>query len=141
MAAYHSFLAQLEKPLRMSLDNNETGDTFAEKLVEFHGQMAYDVLHNLGRDQLIQILSTYPPIWTVVSAMPQKFSQFLDEFMAYGDEPPADTHPALPPKADKQKVDGVTERMDRLHTVRAGGKPAAAGGGKPAKVDPGPQPQ
>lgn len=139
MAAYHSFLAQLEKPLRMSLDSNETGDTFAEKLVEFHGQMSYDVLHNLGRDQLLQILSTYPPIWQVVSAMPQKFSQFLDEFMHYGDEPEVPALPAKPDKVRVEKLDGVTERMDRLHTVRVGGKPAA-GGGKSAgtKVDPGP---
>lgn len=153
MSAYHSFLAQLERPLRLSLENNETGDEFAEKLVEFHGQMAYDLLHNLGKDQLVQILATYPPIWQVVTAIPQKFQQFLDEFLAYGNapEPPPPAQPRashapnqpLESKAQAAEPSSadVTERMDRLHTVRAGaagGKPAA---GKPAKAPPGPEAQ
>ena len=163
MSAYHSFLAQLERPLRLSLENNETGDEFAEKLVEFHGQMAYDLLHNLGKDQLVQILATYPPIWQVVTAIPQKFQQFLDEFLAYGDapEPPAPPRPHAPhaphapqaphaPHAPHRPLESkaqaaesggadVTERVDRLHTVREGGGKAA--GGKPAKVTPGPEAQ
>lgn len=101
--AYHIFLRQLEKPLILALENNEPGDQFAEKLVGWQGQVAYDLLHGLGRDQLIQILSTYPPIWTVVSAIPSKFNQFLEEFMSYGDADSGDSidaapaHPAHPP--------------------------------------------
>lgn len=98
--AYHHFLAQLEKPLLLALENNEPGDQFAEKLVGWQGQVAYDLLHGLGRDQVIQILSTYRPIWSVVSTIPQKFSQFLDEFLSYGDqEQPPDFPPAPPPPA------------------------------------------
>lgn len=110
--AYHIFLSALEKPLRLALENNEPGDQFAEKLVGWQGQVAYDLLHGLGRDQLIHILSTYPPIWSVVSAIPTKFSQFLDEFMSYGDgesaptnQPPAhQPEPAAPPKSHNPRA-------------------------------------
>lgn len=140
MAAYHAFLAQLEKPLRLSLENNETGEEFAEKLVEFHGQMAYDLLHNLGKDQLIQILSTYPPIWQVVTAIPQKFNQFLDEFMAYGEapEPPAPPPHSQPhPQPHPQPIQPATGLGAKAHATRAGG----GGAGKPVKVGPGPASQ
>lgn len=154
MSAYHTFLAQLENPLRLSLENNETGDEFAEKLVEFHGQMAYDLLHNLGKDQLINILSTYPPIWQVVTAIPQKFQQFLDEFMSYGEAPPPPppaqlhlphaTHAPIRPLESKAQAAepgsaDVTDRMDRLHSARAGGGGKAAAGSKPPKEPAGPQ--
>lgn len=126
MSAYHQFLAQLEKPLRLSLENNESGEEFAEKLVEFHGQMAYDLLHNLGKDQLIQILATYPPIWQVVTAIPHKFQQFLDEFMSYGDAPEAEP--------EKVKPNGQ-ETPERLHVARKlAVKPAGAV--KPPVKDP-----
>jgi hypothetical protein len=114
MNAYHMFLSQLRKPLLLALENNEPGDQFAEKLVGWQGQVAYDLLHGLGRDQLIQILSTYKPIWEVVSTIPVKFSQFLDEFMSYGDSESASDLPPVPPQPASPGA--------KIHNPRAGKK-------------------
>jgi len=139
MNAYHTFLAQLQQPLRLALENNETGDEFAEKLIGWQGQVAYDLLHSLGKNQLLQILSTYPPIWRLVMAIPAKFEQFLDEFMAYGDAPepptpsPAQPHPATSTTAAATPATGLGAKA---HAARAAAR--VGGGGKPAKTIPGP---
>lgn len=116
--AYHHFLAQLEKPLLLALENNEPGDQFAEKLVGWQGQVAYDLLHGLGRDSVVQILSTYRPIWSVVSTIPQKFSQFLDEFLSYGDQEQLPDLPPAPPPPPGQPV-AASPGM-KVHNPRAG---------------------
>jgi hypothetical protein len=126
--AYHHFLAQLEKPLLLAMENNEPGDQFAEKLVGWQGQVAYDLLHGLGRDQVIQILSTYRPIWSVVSTIPQKFSQFLDEFLSYGDQEQPPNLPLSPPPPSHSPIGAVsstgdiTEAHAKIHNPRAGKK-------------------
>ncbi len=128
--AYHHFLAQLEKPLLLAMENNESGDQFAEKLVGWQGQVAYDLLHGLGRDSIIQIMATYRPIWSVVSTIPQKFSQFLDEFLSYGDqEQSPDLLPVSPPPSGQPVV--VSPGI-KAHNPRTG---------KPHKNPSGPAPE
>ena len=85
MQTIHMFLGILREPLLKSLDNDETGDTFAGNLVALHGWTMYNYLHNMGPDSLVTILASYPPIWSVISRIPEKFQQYLSEFMAYGD--------------------------------------------------------
>jgi hypothetical protein len=118
--AYHHFLAQLEKPLLLALENNEPGDQFAEKLVGWQGQVAYDLLHGLGRDAVIQILSTYKPIWSVVSTIPQKFSQFLDEFLSYGEEQVPDLPPMQPQPSQAHAQPQAVGAGVKVHNPRAG---------------------
>ena len=100
LAPYHAFLATLKEPLIQSLNQNESGYDFAEKLVEWQGSLAYDYLREMGPDKLVAVLSTYSPIWEYVSRVPLKFQQFLDEFLSYGapepDEPPARAPLAAP---------------------------------------------
>lgn len=127
--AYHHFLAQLEKPLLLALENNEPGDQFADKLVGWQGQVAYDLLHGLGRDSIIQIMSTYRPIWSVVSTIPAKFSQFLDEFLSYGDQEQTPDPSPPPSRAPGQVTVGavsstgdITEAHVKIHNPRAGKK-------------------
>ena len=81
----HAQLEELREPLLRAMDANETGDSFAETLVRWKGQLFYDRLHDLGAEALITVLSTYPPIWEVVSRVPSKFQAFLAEFMTFGE--------------------------------------------------------
>lgn len=83
LAAIHQYLAQLTEPLLTALNTGESGADFAENMCRFMGQNAYDYLVEMGPDKLIQILSTYPPIWSKVQAIPGRFQQFLSEFFAY----------------------------------------------------------
>lgn len=126
MNAYHLFLSQLEQPLLQSLNNNETGDEFAEKLIGWQGQVAYDFLHGMGKENLIRVLATYRPIWQVVVSIPAKFEQFLDEFLSYGtmEQPStpapvaaparAPAHPTAQPRSTPPTVE---ERMDQVHAI------------------------
>jgi hypothetical protein len=86
---YTKMLAELKDPLLRALNNPDVeegshpGADFAYLLMQWKGRMAYDALRELGKDVIIQLLHTYPPIWTEVVKTPQKFSAFLDEFLAY----------------------------------------------------------
>jgi hypothetical protein len=86
---YTKMLAELKEPLLRALNNPDVeegshpGADFAYLLMQWKGRMAYDALRELGKDVIVQLLHTYPPIWTEVVKTPQKFSTFLDEFLAY----------------------------------------------------------
>jgi hypothetical protein len=87
MNAYHVFLRQIEQPLIQSLNNGESGGAFAEKLIGWQGEIAYEFLRDMGRDALLAVISTYPPIWTTAQQIPTRFGEFIDEFLA-GPAPP-----------------------------------------------------
>jgi hypothetical protein len=74
---------ELKDPLLKALENGDTGDVFADRLIGWKGRMAYDVLKELGGDTIVQLLRAYPPIWNVVGRVPQKLSKFLVEFLSY----------------------------------------------------------
>lgn len=80
---YISFLQQIERPLVACLEANETGYDFAEKLISWQGRVVYDALREQGKDVLLTVISAYPPLWQLVSQIPQRFNDFLDEFFAY----------------------------------------------------------
>lgn len=80
---YKAFLAELEQPLILSLSMGETGDVFAGKLIDWKGRMAYDILKSQGKDVLVALLRSYPPIWDKVSQIQPTLSQFLDDFLNY----------------------------------------------------------
>jgi hypothetical protein len=79
------FLKKIERPLLEAVSRGDTGDAFAENMIAYEGRMAYDFLKEAGKNQVISILHEHPPIWTVVSQVPQRFDQFLDQFFAYDD--------------------------------------------------------
>jgi hypothetical protein len=80
---FERLLMELKDPLLKALENGDTGDVFADRLIGWKGRMAYDVLKELGGDTIVQLLRAYPPIWNVVGRVPQKLSKFLVEFLSY----------------------------------------------------------
>jgi hypothetical protein len=85
LSPMYFFLKKIERPLLEAVSRGDTGDAFAENMIAYEGRMAYDFLKEAGKNQIIAILHDYPPIWTVVSQVPQRFDQFLDQFFAYDD--------------------------------------------------------
>lgn len=77
---YIQFLQSIHKPLVNAVDQNLPGFVFAGNLVLSNGWGIYDQLHAAGKDQILTLLQSYPPVWQDVIKMP-RFNEFLDEFL------------------------------------------------------------
>ena len=81
-AVYATVLRQIERPLINHLnDPTKTGVDFADALMNFHGKVAYDSIRELGKDTILALLGSYPPIAQVITPIPERISVFLDEFL------------------------------------------------------------
>lgn len=78
-----TFLHELEQPLLSALDRGDSGDMFAEALINFKGRMPYNFLKEQGKEVVMKLLRSYPPIWNKVQLSFSSFNTFLDEFLAY----------------------------------------------------------
>jgi hypothetical protein len=82
MPVYLAMLRQIERPLINHLnDNDKTGADFAAALMDFHGRIAYDSIREQGKDTLMALLNSYPPIANVIQQIPERTSQFMDDFL------------------------------------------------------------
>lgn len=115
---YTMMLRQMEGPLLTSLNEGQSGDEFADTLIRWAGRIPYDHLKGLGKDAILALLQTYQPIWLQVTQIPQRFNQFLDEFLDYdeimaaqeADEAGQDQQPAQPEVLRKVKIQGIQDR-------------------------------
>lgn len=127
MRGYHMLLSQLEHPLLDSLNQGDTGYDFAGKMIEWQGRMVYDALREQGKDVLITIIRTYPPIWNVVVTIPQRFDLYLDEFLSYDEwlanQPPEQD--VLPPSTPSSPGPGPVRRVIRRPSPGDSTPPAA----------------
>lgn len=110
----YAMLRQLERPLLTHLnDPNSTGADFADALIKFHGLTAYDAIRELGKDTVMALLNSYPPIATVLAQIPQRADEFIDDFLNAedileadsglgGEPPPESTLADLPPIVQAQ---------------------------------------
>ncbi len=91
-AQYHPFLAQIEPAFINHFENKLGGDRFAEWLVSSRrdGKLIYGQIVDAGTENLVGLLKSYPPIWSVAALIPNRFATFIDEFMAYGEDEPED---------------------------------------------------
>jgi hypothetical protein len=81
-SVYLAMLQQIEKPLLAHLNNPEkTGVDFAEAMMAFHGDIAYQATRGLGKEVLMGLLMSYKPIAEVLATIPEKASQFVDDFL------------------------------------------------------------
>jgi hypothetical protein len=75
-------LKQIEKPFLTFLNDPEkSGADFAEALMTFYGRTGYDSIRERGKDTVMAWLLAYPPIGQVISQIPERASQFVDDFM------------------------------------------------------------
>jgi len=77
-------MGQITEPMIQAINAGKTGDIFAKRLVNFHGQIFYDGICRLGKEKLFEICKSWQPLWGIVGAAPDRFELFLDEFLAYG---------------------------------------------------------
>ena len=103
MDPVRGMLMQLEKPLLSALEQEKTGDEFADTLIGWVGRIPYEQLKSLGKDQIMQMLQTYPPIWAVVMQVPQRFEQFLQEFLDHDAIVEREAQEGLDPEVIKPK--------------------------------------
>ena len=83
MSMILNFLHELEQPLLKALDRGDSGDAFAESLINFKGRMPYNFLKEHGKEVVLSLLRSYPPIWSKVQLSFSSFNTFLDEFLDY----------------------------------------------------------
>lgn len=75
-------LRQIEKPFLTFLNNPEkSGADFAEALMGLYGRTGYDSIRERGKETVWGWLQAYPPIGQVIAQIPERASQFVDEFM------------------------------------------------------------
>ena len=75
-------LKQIERPFLTFLNDPEkSGADFAEALMALHGRTGYDVIRERGKETVMGWLLAYPPIGQVISQIPERASQFVDDFM------------------------------------------------------------
>ena len=78
----YAMLKQIERPLLAHLnDPSKGGADFAAALMDFHGRIAYDAIRELGKDTIVTLLMSYPPIANVIKQIPQRADEFLDDFL------------------------------------------------------------
>jgi hypothetical protein len=77
-------LAQIRNPLLRFVSNGLPGGDFAELLIEWTGDpLVHAQLKEQGKEPLMETLALDPHIKQVMSAIPQRFSAFVDEFLAW----------------------------------------------------------
>ena len=82
-SVYLAMLQQIEKPLLAHLNNPEkSGVDFAEAMMAFHGDIAYQATRGLGKEVLMGLLMSYKPIAEVFATIPEQANQFVDEFLS-----------------------------------------------------------
>ncbi len=78
----YAMLKQIERPLLTHLnDATKSGADFAAALMDFHGRIAYDAIREMGKDTIMTLLNSYPPIASVIQQIPQRTDEFIEEFL------------------------------------------------------------
>jgi hypothetical protein len=95
--AVANFLSQIERPLINHLnDSSKTGADFADWVSSGYGDIGYQAAKEMGKDTLLAVLASRPTIAAVIQQIPERTSQFIDEFLTAdegneGDEEPTET--------------------------------------------------
>lgn len=69
--------------LVFSLNQGGTGYGLAEKVIALFGRSTYEQASAIGKDRMLAILKSERDVWDQVAPIEDKFSRFLDEFLAY----------------------------------------------------------
>ena len=91
MAQSHQVLQIIGPPMlgmMMDQERDTPGADFADWLMEWRGGGAqgrqfYETLKAQGPDMMLALMKSYPPLWSQLAPVQQKFEAFLDEFFRY----------------------------------------------------------
>lgn len=109
---YGNFLKEIEPHLLNALNNNVPGHVFAAELAMSRGMIVYNQLAAGGESGIYQFISRYNQgLWQQLSKMPQKFTQFVQEFLnqaevarAFEEMQIARQNASMPPEPPKPAV-------------------------------------
>jgi hypothetical protein len=76
-------LTQLEQPMMKFFLEGKTGSEFAEFTIKNYGIQTFATVGQLPKAALLNMLSQYPPVWSIVGPRIQDYTKFLDEFLNF----------------------------------------------------------
>lgn len=80
--AITAMLRTIEGPFLLHLNDPEkTGADFAEWLSSGYGEIRYQTMREMGKDAILALLLSYPPIAGVITQVPARTDQFLEDFL------------------------------------------------------------
>lgn len=89
--AITSMLRTIEGPFLLYLNNpDKTGADFAEWLSFGYGEVRYQAMREMGKDTILALLLSYPPIAGVIKQVPARTDAFLEDFLHAFEEGPGD---------------------------------------------------
>jgi hypothetical protein len=134
---YIFILQNVRQPLMDALNNGLSGYTFAENMIEYHGEGLYAAIKQLGKANLYTIIQRYDmALWTFLQTISQKANTFMDEFLDYENwakqqEAEAEAEPAAE-SADEQPPEAPPP-------AARGSGPGGSGGRRQRAASPGKQ--
>lgn len=80
-----NLFAAISMPLMKFLQEGRPGDEFADYLIEggMLDALKLEELRQIGREKIMGMLRKQPQAWQFIQPIEQKFSQFIDEFLAW----------------------------------------------------------
>jgi len=91
-------LMQLGERAIQAFRDGLSGEEFAAAVYILEPQL-YEVLAGMGKSQIMGIMQSQPAVWAQLAPRQAEVETFIDEFLAYGQESPAEMgEPAAPPE-------------------------------------------
>lgn len=81
-----SFIEQIAPLVLNAISVGADGTRFADSLCVMYGPMAYQTICALGQDGILAAMKGYPPLWQQLAGIEPQVKQFIEEFLAYGEE-------------------------------------------------------
>ena len=91
-------LGRIFPAMMMQLQMGRSGLDFADWFIEGEGIRPWQVIANVGKQNLIETVKAFPEAWAMLQPMESRFVAFLDEFLAWTpatDEEPVEEPPAM----------------------------------------------
>lgn len=76
-----------------AIENGMSGDNFAAGVEAMAGAAAYNQVAALGQDRILELLKSDPAVWARLQPYEAQLSQFVADFLGYGQPEPAAPQP------------------------------------------------
>jgi len=89
-------LMQLGERAIQAFNDGLSGEEFASAVCTLEPQL-YDLLAGMGKSQIMGVMQSQPAVWAQLAPRQAEVEAFIDQFLAYGQEPPAETTETVAP--------------------------------------------